>query len=146
MTWAGSRVACAIGEDYRALRWLALRTGAGVPWSALLWQTGIAAALLLTATFQQVLLAAEVVLLASSGATVAGTVWLRRKQPGLPRPVRAWGYPVTPLLFLAVTGWMLWHAATQNPGESLAGLAVLASGAALAVTLRPGETRAGRRG
>ena len=92
------------------------------------------------------LLAAEVVLLASSGATVAGTIWLRWKQPGLPRPVRAWGYPVTPLLFLAVTGWMLWHAATQNPGESLAGLAVLASGVGLALALQPGETRAGGRG
>ena len=46
----------------------------------------------------------------------------------LPRPVRAWGYPVTPLIFLAVSGWMLWHVFRNTPRESLAGLATLLAG------------------
>ncbi len=28
---------------------------------------------------------------------------LRRTRPDLPRPYRMWGYPVTPLIFLAIT-------------------------------------------
>ena len=37
------------------------------------------------------------------GVMVAGVIVLRRTQPDLPRPYRMWGYPFTPLLFLAVT-------------------------------------------
>jgi APA family basic amino acid/polyamine antiporter len=55
---------------------------------------------------------------------------LRWRRPDLPRPYRAWGYPVTPLIFLGVSGWMLWHlledASTREP--SLWGLATAALG------------------
>ena len=62
------------------------------------------------------------------GLMVAGLMILRYKQPGLPRPYRMWGYPVTPLLFLAVTGWFLWNTLITQPWPSLAGLAMMASG------------------
>jgi hypothetical protein len=42
----------------------------------------------------------------------------------LPRPYRVWGYPLTPLIFLAIEGWMIWNLLT-NPstrGPSLLGL------------------------
>ena len=38
-----------------------------------------------------------------------GVFVLRWRQPDLPRPYRAWGYPVTPAIFLAISGWMLVH-------------------------------------
>jgi APA family basic amino acid/polyamine antiporter len=48
----------------------------------------------------------------------------------LPRPYRTWGYPITPLVFLAVSCWMLWHmiedVSTREP--SLWGLATAALG------------------
>ena len=31
----------------------------------------------------------------------------RRKYPDAPRPYRAWGYPVVPVIFLFVSGWLL---------------------------------------
>lgn len=53
---------------------------------------------------------------------------LRAKHPEWPRPYRTWGYPFTPALFalasLLLMGDMLW----RTPLESLAGLALIASG------------------
>jgi basic amino acid/polyamine antiporter, APA family len=62
------------------------------------------------------------------GLMVLGVVLLRVKRPGLARPYRMWGYPVTPLLFLAVTAYFLGNTLLTRPGPSLAGLALIASG------------------
>ena len=68
-----------------------------------------------------------------------GMMRLRRTRPDLPRPVRCWGYPVTPLLFLGISLWMLAYVLLQRPWESLAGLATLASGL-IVYRLSPPET------
>jgi APA family basic amino acid/polyamine antiporter len=39
-----------------------------------------------------------------------------------------WGYPATPLLFLAVTAWFLINMLITRPAPSLAGLAFIATG------------------
>jgi len=62
------------------------------------------------------------------GLMVLGVVVLRVKRPGLSRPYRMWGYPVTPLLFLAVTAYFLGNTLLTRPGPSLAGLALIATG------------------
>lgn len=59
---------------------------------------------------------------------VAGVIALRRRQPDLPRPYRMWGYPFTPLLFLAVTAWFLVNTLITRPGPAGAGLLVIAAG------------------
>jgi len=58
------------------------------------------------------------------GATVAAVYILRRTQPTLDRPYRTWGYPLTPLLYLAVSAVVV---ATTNLQQILAvtGLLVL---------------------
>ena len=62
--------------------------------------------------------------------TVAGVMVLRWRQPDLARPYRTWGYPVTPLVFMAVSLWMLWHllAEEKTRNEALVGLAIGALG------------------
>ena len=62
------------------------------------------------------------------GLMVAGVMILRRKCPGLERPYRMWGYPVTPLLFLAITGWFAVNMLITRPIPSLAGLLLMATG------------------
>jgi basic amino acid/polyamine antiporter, APA family len=64
----------------------------------------------------------------SYGLMVAGVIVLRRSQPGLARPYRMWGYPVTAVLFLAVTGWFLGNMLIKRPVPSLAGLLLIATG------------------
>ena len=53
---------------------------------------------------------------------------LRIKHPDMPRPFRTWGYPVTPILFLSVSGWMMFWAFQGRPVESTLGLATAAIG------------------
>jgi len=59
---------------------------------------------------------------------VVGLIVLRWKKPSYPRPYRMWGYPVTPLLFAAVTVWFLVNSLIGNPIPSYIGLAILLAG------------------
>jgi APA family basic amino acid/polyamine antiporter len=139
MTWAGPRVGETMGEDYRVLRWLARTTPRGVPWLAILWQTGIVFALLLTATFREIIVYLQLILLMSSFLTVLGVIVLRWRRPDLPRPYRTWGYPATPLVFLAMSGAMMIHIVGERPVEAAWGLATLALGAGLYAVARGKE-------
>jgi basic amino acid/polyamine antiporter, APA family len=64
----------------------------------------------------------------SYGLMVAGVIVLRHKQPNLVRPYRMWGYPFTPALFVAISGWLLVNMLRTQPGPSLIGLLMIAAG------------------
>jgi APA family basic amino acid/polyamine antiporter len=53
---------------------------------------------------------------------------LRKKRPDMPRPYRAWGYPVTPLLFLVAALLLMGDMLRQKPAESMAGLSIVLLG------------------
>jgi APA family basic amino acid/polyamine antiporter len=62
-------------------------------------------------------------------AMAIGAVFiLRRKYPNLPRPYKAVGYPVIPLIALAASFWVVWAAFTQDPQMALLGLLLVAAG------------------
>lgn len=62
------------------------------------------------------------------GMSAAAVIVLRRKRPDLPRPYRTLGYPVVPILFVAVAAALLLATLQKSPRESLLGLIVIASG------------------
>ena len=128
MQWIGPRVLATMGEDSRPLRPFSIVNSSGIPIFATLAQTAIVTVLLATGTFQKVLTYVQFTITLCSALAVLGVFVLRRREPDLPRPVRAWGYPVTPLIFLAVNGWMIWHVLLKSPLESLAGLGTLLAG------------------
>jgi APA family basic amino acid/polyamine antiporter len=68
--------------------------------------------------------------------TVLGVIKLRITRPDLPRPYRAWGYPVTPLVFLFVTGFMMYYLLTERPLQSLLGVLIMLSGLLIYAVLR----------
>jgi APA family basic amino acid/polyamine antiporter len=117
-----------MGEDLPALRWLAIRSRAGIPVPALLLQVAITLVFILKPDFQAVLVYAGFVLNLFTFLTVLGVFVLRWRRPELPRPYRAWGYPFTPLVFLALSGWTLVFIIKDKPSESLYGLYTVASG------------------
>jgi APA family basic amino acid/polyamine antiporter len=84
--------------------------------------------LLKNGKFEDVLTYVQFTITLCSFLTVLGVFLLRWREPLLPRPIRAWGYPVTPLIFLAVNGWMMGHAVLQNPLASGGGLATIMGG------------------
>jgi len=128
MAWAGPRVVQAMGEDHVLFAALGRRNRAGAPGWASGFQLAVVLLLLLTSTFEAVLTVLGATLALSTALTVAGVVVLRIREPGLKRPYRTWGYPVTPALFLAVNGWMLVYIAAKRPVEFLWSMATLLAG------------------
>ncbi len=128
MTWIGPRVMMTMGEDIRALRLFAWKTKRGVPAVALLFQFAVVIYLVFREKFEIVLIYVQFTLILSSFLTVLGLFVLRIKQPDLPRPYKTWGYPVTPLIFLAISLFMMFHILTTKPMESIAGLGTMLLG------------------
>ncbi len=130
MMWIGPRVTAVMGEDLGVLKALSRRSSGGIPVNAILTQFVIVNIMLLTATFQAVVNYVQFSLALCSALTVLGVFVLRWRRPELERPYRAWGYPITPLIFLAISGWMLWHLLAEGSTRlpSLLGLATAALG------------------
>jgi basic amino acid/polyamine antiporter, APA family len=131
MMWIGPRVTTAMGEDIPMLGIFARRSVRGVPTNAILFQLVVATLMLLTQSFEAVLDFIQFSLLSCSFLTVLGLIKLRITRPDLPRPYRAWGYPVTPVVFLAVTAFMMYYLVTQRPLQSFIGMLMMASGLAV---------------
>jgi APA family basic amino acid/polyamine antiporter len=128
MMWIGPRVMMTMGEDIPALRLFARRSKGGAPIPAILFQLAVANLLLLSRSFEAVLDFIQFALLFCSFFTVAGVIKLRIMRPDLPRPYRAWGYPVTPVVFLLVTGFMMYYLLTERPLQSFLGMLIMTSG------------------
>jgi len=61
---------------------------------------------------------------------------LRRKQPGLSRPYRCWGYPVVPLLFVVCTIALAANTLREQPKETFAGIGILLLGLPVYLVMR----------
>jgi APA family basic amino acid/polyamine antiporter len=128
MMWIGPRVTMTMGEDIPALRIFSQKTANGAPAYAILFQLVVATLMLLTRSFEHVLEFIQFSLLFCSFFVVLGVIKLRITHPDLPRPYRAWGYPLSPLVFLIVTGFMMYYLLTTRPVQSLLGLLIMLSG------------------
>jgi APA family basic amino acid/polyamine antiporter len=98
------------------------------PSFAILAQGVWAAVLLVSGSYESLLDYAMFALWLSYGMMVAGVIVLRTKRPDLPRPYRVWGYPVTPVVFVAIACWFLFNMLLTRPTPSLAALLLIASG------------------
>jgi basic amino acid/polyamine antiporter, APA family len=128
MMWIGPRVMMTMGEDIPAIRLFARKSGNGAPAYAILFQLAVATLMLFTRSFEAVLDFIQFALLFCSFFAVLGVVKLRITHPELPRPYRAWGYPVTPLVFLVVTAFMMYHLLTERPLQAALGMLIMMSG------------------
>ena len=131
MTWIGPRVTMAMGFDHTMLAPLSRTTSEGVPRTAILLQLAIVTLLLMTQSFEAVLDTIQFSLTLCSFLAVLGVIVLRWTAPDLPRPYRTWGYPVSPLVFLAVTAFMMYHLLIERPLQSFAGLGIMLAGLAI---------------
>jgi basic amino acid/polyamine antiporter, APA family len=128
MMWIGPRVMMTMGEDIPAMKLFARKSGNGAPVYAILFQLAAATLMMLTRSFEAVLDFIQFSLLFCSFFTVLGVIKLRITHPDLPRPYRTWGYPVTPLVFLLVTGFMMYYLLTERPLQAFLGTLIMISG------------------
>lgn len=128
MVYLGPRVTQAMGEDTPTLGWLAVTTERGTPLNAIVFQAVLALGFLYTSTFEQVLIYTGFTLTLSMILTVAGVFVLRWRMPEVERPYTTWGYPVTPIIFLAVNAWIVAYVFIDKPTESMIGLGIIGVG------------------
>jgi APA family basic amino acid/polyamine antiporter len=123
MTWIGPRVSMSMGEDHWLLRLLGRKNSNGIPTNAIVLQLLIVNVLLLTRSFESVVQFTQFSLLLCSLFTVVGVMVLRATRPELARPYRVWAYPLPPIIFAAITLWMMFYLLLSKTTESFAGLA-----------------------
>jgi basic amino acid/polyamine antiporter, APA family len=128
MMWIGPRVTMTMGEDGPLLRPFARKSKTGVPFIAILFQLAVANLLLLTDSFEKVLDFIQFSLTFCSFFAVLGVIKMRITHPDLVRPYRAWGFPVTPVVFLSLTAFMMYYLVVNRPLQSLGGFALMAAG------------------
>ena len=124
----GTRVLDAMGSDHGPLAWMARRASGGGPVVAVGLQGGVAAFMVVTASFEALLGYIGFTLSIFAALTVLGVVVMRVRQPDLARPYRTWGYPVTPLVFVALMGWMIVWSTSEQIDVAVAGVGTIGGG------------------
>ena len=99
----------------------------GTPTVTLLLSTVVALAFILSSTFSSIMAALAFFFVANYSMGYISLFVLRRREPDLPRPYRAWGYPWTTLLVLAGSVAFLCGAVIGDKQNSLWALAILAA-------------------
>jgi APA family basic amino acid/polyamine antiporter len=124
----GPRVTQAMSRDLKFFPVLSRTNRRGAPAAAIILQSSVALLLVLTSTFDAVLTYVGFTLALFSSLAVLGVILLRLQDPGRARPFKTWGYPLTPVLFLVLYGWMICFLFIQRPLPSCCGLLTVASG------------------
>ena len=129
LTLAGARVVYAMARDglfFRSAAWVHPRHH--TPSRALLAHGLVAGLLTLTGTYSDLLTLTAFSSLLFNVLTVVGLFVLRRRRPDLARPYRVWGYPLVPLLFVAVALFFLVYMPVADPRNTSFGLLLTAAG------------------
>ena len=128
MTWIGPRVTMSMGEDHWLLRFLGRKNAEGIPANAVIVQLIIVNVLLLTRSFELVVVYIQFALLLCSLLTVVGVIVLRVTRPNISRPYHVWFYPMPPIIFALITIWMMIYLLLFKTTESVAGLVTAMAG------------------
>jgi amino acid transporter len=98
------------------------------PSNALIFLGSIAAMLALSGTFEELYSLFVFAVWIFFALTAMSLLRLRKKEPNLSRPYHAWGYPWTPLIFLAAAVAITVNLWMVRPVRSTLGLAVILAG------------------
>jgi APA family basic amino acid/polyamine antiporter len=128
MIFVGPRVSQVMGEDMAILRFLSYKTKRGTPLTAILLQCCISFIMIMTSTFDKVLVYAGFTLNLFTFLTVLGVFIHRAKYKDAERPYKTWGYPVVPILFLCIILMVMGYLLYNNTMESFMGLATVLCG------------------
>jgi len=98
------------------------------PVVALVTQGVISAVLTLSGRYDQLFLYVVFAQFVFYALGCGAVMRLRRTAPQVPRPYRTWGYPVTPLVFIAFALWLVANTILERPLDSAVGAALLLCG------------------
>lgn len=129
MTWAGPRVYWAMAQDGVLGSWLAQRhPETGVPARAILLQTLWASVLILTGTFEQLIVYSGLVLAFFMCLTLSA-IFPLRSRPDQPAGVyRIPGYPILPAVLVMSSLLVVCSGLVQRPMEAMYGMVTVLAG------------------
>ncbi|MGE4587620.1 MAG: APC family permease, partial [Mangrovibacterium sp.] len=107
MVWVGSRVTAKMAEEH--LLWHFFQSNRkGIPVRALWLQFAISTLLLLTGTFEQIMIYCGLLLTLSSAMVVAGVFILRYRNRGKPKDgFQSPAFPLFQLMFISLSAWIV---------------------------------------
>jgi amino acid transporter len=98
------------------------------PVVALVTQGAISSLLALTGRYDQLFLYVVFAQFTFYALGCGAVMRLRRTAPQVPRPYRTWGYPVTPLVFIAFALWLVGNTVVERPRDSAVGAGLILMG------------------
>ncbi len=129
MVWAGPRVYYAMARDGLLPSLFAKTPGpTRTPANAILLQSLWASTLILSGSFERLVVYSGTVVVIFSALAVAAVLILRRQEPDLPRPYRTPLYPFIPAFYLFVSIIIVGHLFYERPVEGGLGLATVLAG------------------
>jgi APA family basic amino acid/polyamine antiporter len=132
MVWAGPRVYYAMAQDGLIPSWFGSAPGTrGTPVNAILLQSLWASVLIMSGSFERLVIYSGTVLMIFSALAVGAVIVLRRQQPNLPRPYRTPLYPFVPGFFVLASAVIVGTALYERPLEGGLGIATVLAGTPL---------------
>jgi APA family basic amino acid/polyamine antiporter len=129
MIWAGPRVYQAMARDGRFPAVLARQwQKGGAPGPAILLQTAWASFLIVSGTFEQLVVYTGVILGTFSALAVSTVLVLRYRLPTLARPYRVPFFPLLPCAYVLVAACIVLYTAAERPVEAGLGLLTVVAG------------------
>jgi APA family basic amino acid/polyamine antiporter len=108
------------------------------PASSIFLQAAIAVLMVLSASFETLLIYIGFTLSLFASLTVIGLMRIRMKSPGGEAGYRTWGYPVTPLVFVLCNLWIIVFSIKSRPVTALIGLGTIGLGMMIYVFFNQG--------
>jgi APA family basic amino acid/polyamine antiporter len=132
----GTRILFGMGRD--GLFWSKTSEvgAAGTPVVATLTTTAVGVVLIATGTFKQLIATTSFFLAANYSVSCLALITLRRREPGLARPFRAWGYPASAWIVLIGAIAFLGGVIVGDTRNGLAAIGLMAVGVIGYVAIR----------
>ena len=128
-TFAGPRVYFAMARDNAFFKGAArVHPTYKTPAVSILAQAAFAILLVLTGSLDAIANYVGFAITLFAGAAVAAIFVLRAREPQAPRPFRAWGYPLTPALFVVASALIVLNAVYTQPLQTGAGTLIILAG------------------
>ncbi|MDY6879000.1 MAG: amino acid permease [Desulfatiglans sp.] len=129
MIMAGPRVYYAMARDGLFFKlFSALTVDRSTPSRSILLQAAIAAFMVITSTFETLLIYIGFTLSLFASLTVAGMILLRIRRPDMQASYKTFGYPIPPLVFILGNLWIIVFSIKENPAISVYGAITIVIG------------------
>ena len=124
-----ARIPYAMARQGEFFRWAGIVSPRRqVPTAALLAQGAWSILLALSGRYDQLFTCIVFVSFLFYAMSCGAVLILRRREPSVTRPYRTWGYPVTPLVFIAFALFLVANTVRETPRESAVGVLLLGIG------------------